>query len=39
MGKINLIVCGACGRMGSLIIELALKDNDFSVKGLSLIHI
>ena len=33
MEKINLIVCGACGRMGSLIIELALKDSDFTVKG------
>ncbi|HOK56971.1 MAG TPA: 4-hydroxy-tetrahydrodipicolinate reductase [bacterium] len=33
MEKINLIVCGACGRMGSLIIELALKDKDFFVKG------
>ncbi|MFN4226566.1 MAG: 4-hydroxy-tetrahydrodipicolinate reductase [Candidatus Ratteibacteria bacterium] len=33
MEKINLIVCGACGRMGSLITELALKDNDFFIKG------
>ena len=33
MNKINLIVCGACGRMGSLIIDLALKDSDFFIKG------
>ncbi|MCM8784761.1 MAG: 4-hydroxy-tetrahydrodipicolinate reductase [Candidatus Omnitrophica bacterium] len=33
MEKINLIVCGACGRMGSLIVELALKDNVFFIKG------
>jgi 4-hydroxy-tetrahydrodipicolinate reductase len=33
MARINLIVCGACGKMGSLIIELALKDNDFFIKG------
>lgn len=33
MERINLIVCGACGRMGNLIIELALKDNDFIIKG------
>lgn len=33
MEKINLVVCGACGRMGSLIINLALKDNEFFVKA------
>ncbi|MCM8767415.1 MAG: 4-hydroxy-tetrahydrodipicolinate reductase [Candidatus Omnitrophica bacterium] len=33
MKKINLIICGVCGRMGSLLVELALKDSDFFVKG------
>lgn len=33
MEKINLIICGAGGRMGNLLIELALKDNDFYLKG------
>ncbi|MGC8977011.1 MAG: 4-hydroxy-tetrahydrodipicolinate reductase [Candidatus Ratteibacteria bacterium] len=33
MEKINLIICGAGGKMGNLLIELALKDNDFNLKG------
>ncbi|MCM8817888.1 MAG: 4-hydroxy-tetrahydrodipicolinate reductase [Candidatus Omnitrophica bacterium] len=33
MEKINLIVSGAGGRMGSLIIKLAQKDESFFVKG------
>ncbi|MCM8803664.1 MAG: 4-hydroxy-tetrahydrodipicolinate reductase [Candidatus Omnitrophica bacterium] len=33
MEKINLIICGAGGRMGKLLVELALKDNDFYLKG------
>jgi len=33
MKKINLIVCGAAGKMGSLIVKLALKDDEFFIKG------
>jgi 4-hydroxy-tetrahydrodipicolinate reductase len=33
MEKINLIICGIGGKMGSIITELALKDNDFFIKG------
>ncbi|MCS7181086.1 MAG: 4-hydroxy-tetrahydrodipicolinate reductase [bacterium] len=33
MEKINLVICGACGKMGNIITELALKDSDFFVKG------
>ena len=27
----NIIVCGACGRMGSAIINMAKQDKDFNI--------
>ncbi|MCM8773003.1 MAG: 4-hydroxy-tetrahydrodipicolinate reductase [Candidatus Omnitrophica bacterium] len=33
MEKITLIICGACGKMGQTVMKLALKDNNFLIKG------
>ena len=30
---VKIVVCGACGKMGSKILELALRDNEFQIAG------